>query len=387
VQELKCKWEFKIFEKELGQYFKLAGGARSPSTQARSTCGSPGDLAAARARAPARRPRPARRGYAPGVWQAALGPEVDVAPLAAKYAVGPGPIFDTVAQVRGRTDLPSLEAALRQRRGHRLATLAQPVTWLASWSELVLPAEVRDSLREFVGRARHRRRVFEDWGLGRLMTTSRGLTALLQGAPGTGKTMTAGVIARELGADLYRVDLSRILSKWLGETERNLGAIFDAAEDGQTILLFDEADSLFAKRTEVRTSNDRHANAQVNYLLQRLDAFEGIAILTTNLDLSLDEAFKRWLSLRLALPFPDREQRIDLWRAHLLPELPLAGTSDLEALADRYALSGGYIRNAVQRAAFLAAEEDTHVGQEHLERAVVLEYRDVGRIAEGGVLA
>ena len=155
--------------------------------------------------------------------------------------------------------------------------------------------------------------------MGRTMATSRGLTALFQGQPGTGKTMVAGVIARELGLDLYQVDLSKVMSKWIGETESNLAAIFDAAEDGQVVLLFDEADSLFAKRTEVRSSNDRYANLEVNYLLQRLDTFEGIAILTTNFGGSIDPAFKRRLSFRLSFPFPDEDTREQLWRAHLPP--------------------------------------------------------------------
>src|SRR6185436_3027891 len=167
--------------------------------------------------------------------------------------------------------------------------------------------------------------------------------------PGTGKTMVAGIIARELGLDLYRIDLSRIMSKWIGETERNLAAVFDAAEDGQAILLFDEADSLFAKRTEVRSSTDRYANLEVNYLLQRLDTFEGICILTTNLDGSIDPAFKRRMSLRLQFPFPDEETRVRLWAAHVPSEAPVAGDLDFAELARRFPLSGGYIRNSALR--------------------------------------
>jgi SpoVK/Ycf46/Vps4 family AAA+-type ATPase len=162
--------------------------------------------------------------------------------------------------------------------------------------------------------------VFEAWGFDRVMSTSRGVTALFQGGPGTGKTLVASAIANELGMDLYRVDLSRVMSKWIGETEQNLAKLFDVAEDGNAIILFDEADSLFAKRTEVRSSVDRYANLEVNYLLQRLDSFEGIAILTTNFASSIDTAFKRRLSLRLTFPFPDEDQRERLWRAHLPPE-------------------------------------------------------------------
>ncbi|MBK7534418.1 MAG: ATP-binding protein [Myxococcales bacterium] len=218
------------------------------------------------------------------------------------------------------------------------------------------------------------------------MATSRGLTALFSGPPGTGKTLVAGVIARELGLDLYQVDLSKMMSKWIGETERNLASIFDAAEDGQVILLFDEADSLFAKRTEVRSSNDRYANLEVNYLLQRLDSFEGIAILTTNASGSIDPAFKRRLSFRLSFPFPDEDTREQLWRAHLPPALPVRGPLALDRLAHKYQLSGGYIRNACLRAAFLAAQDGHAVTQDHLERAVALEFAELGKLSNSGAI-
>jgi hypothetical protein len=331
------------------------------------------------------------------VWQATLaerGLEVaDPAALAARYRVGPGLIVgvvDGVATARadeGRTGCDAgdeLEQRLRQTREVLLGEHARRVERLATWSSLVLPPDILDSLRELIGRVRHRRTVFERWGFDRAMATSRGLTALFQGPPGTGKTMVAGIIARELGLDLYQVDLSKVMSKWLGETERNLGAIFDAAEDGQVVLLFDEADSLFAKRTEVKSSHDRYANLEVNYLLQRLDAFEGIAILTTNFGGSIDPAFKRRLSFRLSLPFPDEETREQLWRAHLPPELPVTGALDLAALAKKYQLAGGYIRNACLRAAFLAAQAETSLTQEHLERAVALEFAELGKLSTSG---
>ena len=282
--------------------------------------------------------------------------------LAARYRVGPGVIHRAIAALSDADparpcDAP-VDAFLRQSRDLRLSDHARRVERLASWKDLVLAPDILDSLRELVGRVRHRRTVFEQWGMSRTMATSRGLTALFQGQPGTGKTLVAGVIARELGLDLYQVDLSRVMSKWIGETERNLSTIFDAAEDGQVILLFDEADSLFAKRTEVKSSNDRYANLEVNYLLQRLDSFEGIAILTTNSGGSIDPAFKRRLSFRLSFPFPDEEIRAELWRAHLPPELPRGEDLTFDALARKYQLSGGYIRNACLRAAFLAAQEE-----------------------------
>jgi len=307
--------------------------------------------------------------------------------LAARYRVGPGVIRRAVAAVEAGGDAGScIEAFVRQTRDARLGQFAKRVDRLAAWADVVLPPDILDSLRELVGRVRHRRTVFEQWGMGRKMATSRGLTALFQGQPGTGKTLVAGVIARELGLDLYQVDLSKVMSKWIGETERNLATIFDAAEDGQVILLFDEADSLFSKRTEVRSSNDRYANLEVNYLLQRLDSFEGIAVLTTNSGGSIDPAFKRRLSFRLSFPFPDEDTREQLWRSHLPPELPTAGAFTLDALARKYQLSGGYIRNACLRAAFLAAQEESVLHQHHLERAVALEFAELGKLSNSGAI-
>jgi len=198
--------------------------------------------------------------------------------------------------------------------------------------------------------------------------------------------LLAGVIARELGLDLYQVDLSKVMSKWIGETERNLSTIFDAAEDGQVVLLFDEADSLFAKRTEVKTSVDRYANMEVNYLLQRLDSFEGIAILTTNFGNAIDPAFKRRLTYRMTFPFPDEEMREQLWRSLIPPQVPVQGKLDFTGLSQRFRLSGGYIRNAALRAAFLAAEEGSSLTHEHLERAIRMEFREIGKLAETGTL-
>jgi hypothetical protein len=329
------------------------------------------------------------------VWTRALAEAglaiADVDAVAARYRIGPGIIRRAVASasaagVAGGDALPAVEAYIRQTRDTRLGQYARRISRLASWSSVVFPPDILDSLRELVARVRHGRQVYDTWGMNRMMVSARGLTALFQGRPGTGKTLVAGVVARELGLDLYQVDLSKVMSKWIGETERNLSTIFDAAEDGQVVLLFDEADSLFAKRTEVRSSNDRYANLEVNYLLQRLDSFEGIAILTTNIGNSIDQAFKRRLSFRLSFPFPDEDTREQLWRAHLPPELPVVGPITLDALARKYELSGGYIRNACLRAAFLAAQEETSLHQHHLERAVALEYAELGKLSNSGAI-
>jgi hypothetical protein len=309
--------------------------------------------------------------------------------LAAQFAVGPGTIHNVVTAV-ARTAPPdvdlAIEAALRQHLETRLGAVASRVTRLASWSQIILPSAIQDSIAELIARVRHRRTVYDAWGFDQVMASSRGLTALFQGGPGTGKTLLASALAHELGLDLYRVDLARVLSKWIGETEQNLARVFDAAEQGQAMILFDEADALFGQRAEVRTATDRYANLEINYLLQRLDSFEGVAVLTTNLGTAIDPAFKRRLTCCLTLPFPDAEARERLWRAHLPAQLPIAGALDLGDLAKRYEMSGGYIRNAALRAAFLAAQEQVPLSQFHLERAIRTEFRDGGKHARSGAL-
>jgi DNA replication protein DnaC len=335
-------------------------------------------------------------GQRASVWQTALAARrLDVsddaiATLATKFLLGPGAIERVVDQVARRAVRSDVAVAVlvdevaRQHIASRLERVATRITRLADWDQVRLDEDMLDSVRALIGRVRHQRTVYEDWGYERRITTARGLTALFYGAPGTGKTLVAGLIGRELGLDVWRIDLARVTSKWLGETEKNLAEVFEAAEEGQVLLLFDEADSLFGKRSEVKSSNDRYANLEVNYLLQRLDSFEGVAILTTNLEGSIDGAFKRRLSTRLYFPFPDEELRAELWAAHVPPGVPCAGALDFEDLARRYPLSGGYIRNSALRAAFLAAQERRPLSQDHLVRAVQLEYRELGKLSSSG---
>jgi adenylate kinase family enzyme len=328
----------------------------------------------------------------------------DVALLAARFRVGPGSIEAATRSVAAQRAIQppgeapgppadtgddataALDTALRQHIESRMGTNATRITRLAEWGQVTLPDDLRESVLELIARVRQRRTVYERWGFDRRIQSARGLSALFFGPPGVGKTMVAGLIARELGLDLYRVDLAAITSKWIGETEKNLAEVFEAGEDGQVVILFDEADSLFAKRTEVQSSVDRHANQQVNYLLQRLDTFEGVAILTTNREGAIDKAFKRRMTMRLAFPFPDEDMRERLWAAHIPADIPRAGALDLAALARRYPLSGGYIRNCALRAAFLAAAEGAPLTQAHLVRAVELEYHEMGKLAPGGRL-
>jgi len=328
------------------------------------------------------------------VWRHALdahGLSASPDALAARFAVGPG-VIERVCEAIARdtpdaSDAgPALAAAVRQHRSARIASIATRVDELAAWDELVVSDEVGDVLRELVARVCYRRTVLERWGMNRVASTAQGVTALFQGGPGTGKTMAAGVVARALGYELWRVDLSKVVSKWVGETEKNLAAVFDAAEDGEVVLLFDEADSLFGKRTEVKSSHDRNANQEVNYLLQRLDAFSGIAILTTNFGTTIDAAFRRRVSAHVRFEFPDETERERLWRIHLPATLPQAGDLDLAALAHRYPLSGGYIRNAALRAAYLAAGAGRAVDGEIIVRAVRAEYHGQARVSDAGRL-
>jgi hypothetical protein len=287
------------------------------------------------------------------------------------------------AQVHGgqhQTIHTHIRTGLRAVLDGRLAGLATRVESTQDWNALVLPPDQFDSIVELISRVRQRRTVYESWALGSQFGRGLGVSALFGGPPGTGKTMAAGLIANELSTDLYQVDMSKIVSKWLGETEKNLAALFDAAEAGHAILLFDEADALFGKRTDVKSSNDRHANQETNFLLQRMESFRGICILTTNNDTAIDEAFRRRISLHVHFPMPDASERIRLWQTMMRATIPVQGRLDYAGLADRYEMSGGHIRNAVLRAAFFAADAGTPVTHQHLLRAAQLEYQAMGRI-------
>jgi hypothetical protein len=326
------------------------------------------------------------------LWRRAIGPApgLDVDRAAARYPISGGLIIRAAesalahAQARGPRDPVNdqdIHAGVRSTLDAKLSALGVRITWRQTWSDLVLPDDALQEIREFIARVRHRRRVYEEWGFSRKMAKGLGLSALFAGPPGTGKTMVAGIIADELALDLYQIDLSRIVSKYVGETEKNLANVFDAAEAGHAILLFDEADSLFAKRTEVKSSVDRYANLEVNYLLQRMEAFNGITILTTNLDSSIDDAFRRRISFRVDFPMPEMEDRERLWRTMLPSQAQVAPNIDFKTLATKFEFSGGYIRNAVLRAAFFAADEGTAITQSHLQRAALLEYTSMGKIA------
>jgi ATPase family associated with various cellular activities (AAA)/Winged helix domain, variant len=259
----------------------------------------------------------------------------------------------------------------------RLEDLAQRILPAATWDDLVLPDLQKTTLRQLASQVRYRMKVYEMWGFAQKGRRGLGVSALFTGVSGTGKTMAAEVLASELRLDLYRVDLSAVVSKYIGETEKNLKQVFDAAEDGGVLLLFDEADALFGKRSEVRDSHDRYANIEVGYLLQRIEAYQGLAILTTNLKSSLDTAFQRRLRFTVTFPFPDATLREAIW-SKVFPEATPQEKLDHKKLA-QLNITGGHIRNVALNAAFLAAEAGTAVHMRHLVEAAKLEAMKIER--------
>lgn len=262
--------------------------------------------------------------------------------------------------------------AARAQARRRLDDLAERIDGKVGWDDIVLPPDRLTQLHEIVSHVRHAHRVHEAWGWSARGTRGLGVTALFSGPSGTGKTMAAEVLASELRLDLYRIDLSQVVSKYIGETEKNLRRIFEAAEAGGAILLFDEADALFGRRSEVKDSHDRYANIEVGYLLQRMEAYRGLAILTTNLKSALDPAFMRRLRFVVEFPFPDVSLRREIWR-HIFPTNTPLEALDHERLA-RLAVAGGTIRTIAINAAFLAAEDGGTVTAEHVMTAARREY-------------
>jgi hypothetical protein len=250
--------------------------------------------------------------------------------------------------------------------------LAQRIEPAAGWEDLILPQPQLEVLRDVASQVRQRFKVYETWGFGSKSKRGLGISALFAGVSGTGKTMAAEVLANELRLDLYRIDLSAVVSKYIGETEKNLRQVFDSAEEGGAILLFDEADALFGQRSEVQDSHDRYANIEVSYLLQRMEAYRGLAILTTNMKEDLDSAFLRRIRFIVQFPFPDPVQRLEIWRSVFPMDTPTQGL-DLSLLA-QLNVAGGTIRNIALNAAFLAADANEPVQMKHLLRSARSEY-------------
>ncbi len=325
------------------------------------------------------------------LWRAHLDGELpeglDAGAVTAQFQLAPEQVARAARAARlaaatgGRPLGPAeLLAGARAQNAAGLERLARRVEPRVGWDDLVLPEPAVGLLRELVARVRQRDRVLEGWRLGRWGPGGRGVKALFAGDSGTGKTMSAEVVAGELGLDLYVIDLATVVDKYVGETEKNLDRIFAEADRVNGVLLFDEADALFGKRSEVRDAHDRYANVEVAYLLQRMELFEGLAVLTTNLRSNLDEAFARRLDSIVDFPMPEEGDRRRLWERNLAAGVPRGGDLDLDFLARAFKLSGGNLRNIVLTAAYLAADRGRPVGMADLIRATEREYRKLGRL-------
>jgi len=322
------------------------------------------------------------------LWEsvADLPADADPSALATTFRFTPGRIEDAVATARriggGRLARESLYRACRDHARRRLGSLAQRIEPAYTWDDIVLPDDRMTQLREVAARIRHRGQVYDTWAFGEKYTLGTGLVVLFAGPSGTGKTMATEILAGDAGLDLYKVDLAGVVSKYIGETEKNLSAIFDEAEGSDAVLLFDEADALFGKRSEVSDARDRYANIEVNYLLQRIEEHDGIVVLTTNFRTNIDDAFDRRIHVSVDFPRPDREARGAIWR-RVFPAATPVEDLDVEFLSG-FELTGGNIKNIALGAAFLAAAEDRPVGMSHVVRAARREFQKVGQLVGAG---
>jgi len=272
-----------------------------------------------------------------------------------------------------------LFASARARSSHNLGRFARKIELKYEWADLVLPGDQLTQLGEICSRYRHQHVVYGNWGFGRKLSLGRGLNALFSGHPGTGKTMAAEVIANQLLLDLYKIDLSQVVSKYIGETEKSLNSIFQEAQASNAILFFDEADALFGKRSEVKDAHDRYANIEVSYLLQKMEEYDGIAILATNLRKNIDEAFLRRMQFIIDFPFPDEDERRRIWEGVFPREAPIAGDVNFGFLARTVRLAGGNLKNIALAAAFFAAGDGGVIRKEHLTNATRREYQKLGQ--------
>jgi len=325
------------------------------------------------------------------LWQVVVPalPTDEARSLSGRFAI-PGGVIVSSAQAAiagrlasdGAPDVGALERSVAGQLHQRLQRLGKKLETPYDLEDLIVDDDVREALVEIQAAVRERRRVRQEWAL----RGAHGISVLLSGHPGVGKTMSGTVIAKRLGLDIYEVDLSQVVSKWLGETEKNLSDVFDAAEPGHVVLLFNEADSLFGKRTtDVKSSNDRYANLETNYLLARLERFGGLAILTTNLTSAIDPAFKRRFTYDVFFSFPTPEMRSELWR-RILPVAAREEPINFERLADRYELSGGFIKVACERAAYMAGAAKQKISEELLHHTVERMYRERGKLSSQGPL-
>jgi SpoVK/Ycf46/Vps4 family AAA+-type ATPase len=322
------------------------------------------------------------------LWESFIGGQeyefaADTKEIAAKFRFTPGQI---AAAVRRSTDLARLsgEKTISEESLHKccydqvvvgLNTLATPIKPAYSWDDLVLPESEVRQLKEACAHVKYRHTVYNEWGLGRRAAYGRGLSVLFSGPPGTGKTMAAQVVTNQLHMQMYKIQLSQIVSKYIGETEKNLRQVFTEAGNANCILFFDEMDALFGKRSEVKDSHDRNANIETAYLLQQMEEYDGVILMATNLLQNIDEAFMRRINFVISFPFPDVRTRKLLWEKMLDTGAPISDDVDLDFLAKSFKLAGGNIKNCAVHAAFLAAAEDKPVSMKHLISSIVSEQR------------
>ena len=325
------------------------------------------------------------------IWKSTLGDGaktgLDPAAVTSQFRLNPDQVQRAAraALLRAESDdrrltVADLHAGARSQNAAGLERLAFRVEPRVSWEDLVLPEVPMAQLRELTARIRHRDRVLDEWGVAIRSSRGRGISALFAGESGTGKTMSAEVVASDLGLDLYIIDLSTVVDKYVGETEKNLERIFQEADRVNGVLLFDEADAIFGKRSETKDAQDRFANIEIAYLLQRMERFDGLAILTTNLRANVDEAFVRRLDVIIDFPMPEIPDRLDIWKKNIHPGLPRDEDIDLDFLARSFRLSGGEIRNVAVTAAYLAADNGESISMAHLIKATEREYRKLGRL-------
>ncbi|MEA3325298.1 MAG: AAA family ATPase [Euryarchaeota archaeon] len=319
--------------------------------------------------------------------------DVDIANIASKFNFSAGQMKDAlfsacnIAEMKNSGEpvlsMDTLFGGCKAQSGNKLTRLAMKIEPRHIWDDIVLPEDVKEQLVEVGGYIRHKGKVYADWGFGRKLSSGRGLNALFSGPSGTGKTMAAGIIAGAVELDLYRIDLSGVVSKYIGETEKNLKKIFEEAETSNAILLFDEADAIFGKRSEVKDSHDRYANIETSYLLQRMEEYDGVVILASNFKKNIDDAFLRRMHFVIEFPLPDEKLREKIWAGIFPEETPLGDSVDFTFLA-RFKVTGGNIKNIAISAAFLAAGDSATVEMEHLIRATKREFQKMGKLCTPG---
>ncbi len=314
--------------------------------------------------------------------------DVSTEELAGRFRLTPGEIFRLVARLEdhydtgGPSTLRQISEALQESAQRRLGSIAMRMTAAFTWEDVALPKTAEDSLRAAVSRMKHQYQVNMNWGFGRKLPYGRGVSILLYGPPGTGKTMTAQVLANALETDLFRIDLSQIVDKYIGETEKKLSKLFDVAESSNCILFFDEADALFSKRTDVKDAKDKYANVETSYLLQRIEQYNGLSLLATNHPQNFDEAFRRRMTYCVSIPLPQKETRQKIWEAVFPAETPTKPNLPFEELAERFELSGSSIKSAAITAAYMAADKDSMVDRRALLEAIREENAKYGRLLD-----